>query len=96
MRHFHDPLWFQARSMIRRELPDRWKKELVHMLYMRRKAETEILSNVLCIPGEPHPLARYLADKIRERILALAWRPTSGVSTNDDADGALFDELWQS
>ncbi len=79
--------------MLRRELPDRWKKELVHMLYTRRKAETEILSSVSCIPGEPHPLARYLADKIQERIVALAWQPTSGVSTNDDFDGDLFDEL---
>ena len=79
--------------MLRRELPDRWKKELVHMLYMRRKAETEILSSVPCIPGEPHPLAKYLADKIRECILALSWQNTSGVSTADDVGGALFDEL---
>ncbi|KAH9083770.1 DNA topoisomerase IV alpha subunit [Lactarius deliciosus] len=82
----------KARSMLRRELPDRWKKELVHMLYTRRKAETEILSSVSCIPGDPHPLARYLADKISEQILALAWRPISGAST-DDVDGSLFDEL---
>lgn len=82
--------------MLRRELPGRWKKELVHMLYTRRKAETEILSSVSCIPGEPHPLARYLADKIRESIMALALQPTSGVLTNDDVDEALFDELWLS
>ena len=83
--------------MLRRELPDRWKKELVYMLYTRRKAETEILFSVSCIPGEPHPLARYLADKIQERILALAWQPTSArVSTNDDVDEALYDELWLS
>ncbi|KAH9176657.1 Spo11/DNA topoisomerase VI subunit A [Lactarius sanguifluus] len=83
----------KARSMLRRELPDRWKKELVHMLYTRRKAETEILSSVSCIPGQPHPLARYLADKISEQILALAWQPASGTSTEDDVDGSLFDEL---
>ncbi|KAF8271257.1 Spo11/DNA topoisomerase VI subunit A [Lactarius quietus] len=83
----------KARSMLRRELPDHWKKELVHMLYTRRKAETEILSSVSCIPGEPHPLAKYLADKIREHILALAWQHTSGVSTTDDVDEAFFDEL---
>lgn len=83
----------KARSMLRRELPDRWKKELVHMLYTRRKAETEIMSSVSCIPGESHPLARYLADKISEQILALAWQPTSGASTDDDVDGSLFDEL---
>lgn len=79
--------------MLRRELPDRWKRELVHMLYMRRKAETEIFSSVSCIPGEPHPLAKYLADKIQERIMALAWQHTSGVSTIDDIDEALFDEV---
>lgn len=79
--------------MLRRELPDRWKKELVHMLYMRRKAETEILSSLPCIPGESHPLAKYLADKIRERILALSWQNTSEVSTADDVGGALFDEF---
>jgi hypothetical protein len=79
--------------MLRRELPDRWKKELVHMLYTRRKAETEILSSVSCIPGEPHPLAKYLADKIRERILALSWQHTSGVSTTNDVHEALFDDL---
>ena len=78
--------------MLRRELPDRWKKELVHMLYTRRKAETEILSSMSYIAGEPHPLAKYLAGKIRERILALAWRHASGVSTADGIDRALFDE----
>ncbi|KAH9040040.1 Spo11/DNA topoisomerase VI subunit A [Lactarius pseudohatsudake] len=83
----------KARSMLRRELPDRWKKELVHMLYTRRKAETEILSSVSCIPGEPHPLARYLANKISEQILVLAWQPISGAPTDDDVDGSLFDEL---
>jgi hypothetical protein len=79
--------------MLCRELPDRWKKELVHMLYTRRKAETEILSNVSCIAGEPHPLVKYLAGKIQERILALAWQRTSGVSTAGDVDGTFFDEL---
>ncbi|KAN0129228.1 Spo11/DNA topoisomerase VI subunit A [Lactarius tabidus] len=83
----------KARSMLRRELPDRWKKELVHMLFTRRKAETEIFSTILCIPGEPHPLAKYLADKIQERIIALAWQHTSVVSTIDDIDEALFDEV---
>ncbi|KAH9057321.1 Spo11/DNA topoisomerase VI subunit A [Lactarius vividus] len=83
----------KARSMLRRELPDRWKKELVHMLYTRRKAETEILSSVSCIPGELHPLARYLADKISKQILALSRQYTSGTSTDDDVDGSLFDEL---
>jgi hypothetical protein len=78
--------------MLRRELPDRWKKELVHMLHMRRKAETEIFSSVSCISGEPHPLAMYLADKIQERVMALVWQRTSGVSTADDMDEALFDE----
>ncbi len=89
---FDDHLWFQARSMLRRELPDRWKKELVHMLHTRRKAETEILSSVSYTPGEPHPLARYLADKIWERIQALTWK-ANPVLANDDVDGILLDEL---
>ncbi len=63
--------------MLRRELPARWKRELVHMLFMRRKAETEILSSLPRSPDEPHPLVKYLADKIGERILdlSLEWRP---------------------
>jgi hypothetical protein len=36
--------------MLRRELPARWKRELVHMLYMRRKAEIEILSMLAAQP----------------------------------------------
>lgn len=83
----------QARSMFRRELPDRWKKELVHMLFTRRKAETEIFSSVSCDPGEPHPLANYLADRIQERIMRLALQHTSGESTIDDIDEFLFDEV---
>lgn len=58
--------------MLRRKLPARWKRELMHMLYTRRKAETEILSSMTRSPGEPHPLVRYLADRIGERIFALA------------------------
>jgi meiotic recombination protein SPO11 len=52
--------------MLRRELPARWKRELMHMLYTRRKAETEILSSVPRNPDEPHPLIKYLADRIGE------------------------------
>jgi hypothetical protein len=58
--------------MLRRELPARWKRELVHMLYTRRKAETEILSSVPRNPDEPHPLVKYLADRIGEHILAFS------------------------
>ncbi|EDR11599.1 topoisomerase acting in meiosis, partial [Laccaria bicolor S238N-H82] len=39
----------KALSMLLRptsQLPEKWKKELVHMLHSRRKAEIEILSNV--------------------------------------------------
>ncbi|KAI9509183.1 DNA topoisomerase IV alpha subunit [Russula earlei] len=62
----------KAHSMLRRELPARWKRELVHMLFIRRKAETEILSNVPRRTDEPHPLALYLAGRIGERRVALA------------------------
>lgn len=79
--------------MLRRELPDRWKKELVHMLFRRRKAETEIFSSLSCIPGEPHPLTKYLADRIQERIVGLALPHTSGISTIDDIDEFIFDEV---
>lgn len=71
-------LRIQARSMLRRELPARWKKELMHMLYMRRKAETEILSSLPRSPDEPHPLVKYLADRIGERILATSLEPSPG------------------
>lgn len=64
--------------MLRRELPALWKRELVHMLYMRRKAETEILSSLPRSPDEPHPLVKYLADKIGERILASSLEPGPG------------------
>jgi meiotic recombination protein SPO11 len=64
--------------MLRRELPARWKRELVHMLYTRRKAETEILSSVPRNQDEPHPLVKYLADRIGERILASALEPELG------------------
>src|ERR1700733_3465423 len=47
-----DILRIQARSMLRRELPARWRRELVHMLYLRRKAETEILSSLPRSPDE--------------------------------------------
>jgi hypothetical protein len=58
--------------MLRRELPARWKRELMHMLYTRRKAETEILSMVPRNPDEPHPLVKYLADRIWAHILGFA------------------------
>jgi meiotic recombination protein SPO11 len=64
--------------MLRRELPARWKKELVHMLHTRRKAETEILSSMPRNPDEPHPLIKYLADRIGERMLASALEPELG------------------
>jgi meiotic recombination protein SPO11 len=64
--------------MLRRELPARWKRELMHMLYTRRKAETEILSSVPRHPDEPHPLVKYVADRIGEHILALAQEPGLG------------------
>lgn len=64
--------------MLRRELPARWKKELVHMLYMRRKAEIEILSSLPRSLDESHPLVKYLADRIGERILATSLEPEPG------------------
>jgi hypothetical protein len=64
--------------MLRRELPARWKRELVYMLYMRRKAEIEILSSLPRNLDEPHPLVRYLADRIGERILASSLEPGPG------------------
>jgi len=79
--------------MLRRELPARWKRELMHMLFTRRKAETEVLSSVLRNPDEPHPLLRYLGDRIWEVILALALVPEPGLQTKDGEDEALFDEL---
>jgi hypothetical protein len=82
--------------MLRRELPARWKRELMHMLYTRRKAETEILSSVPRCPDGPHPLVRYLASRIEERIAALAQEHRSGLRTNSDASGdddGFFDEL---
>lgn len=72
-------LRIQARSMLRRELPARWKRELVHMLYMRRKAETEILSSLPSSPDECHPLVKYLADRIGERILVSSLEPGPGL-----------------
>lgn len=68
----------KARSMLRRELPARWKRELVHMLYVRRKAETEILCSLPRSLDEPHPLVKYLADRIGERILASSLEPGPG------------------
>jgi meiotic recombination protein SPO11 len=64
--------------MLRRGLPARWKRELVHMLHMRRKAETEILSSLPRSPDDPHPLVKYLADRIGERILAASLEPGPG------------------
>jgi hypothetical protein len=48
------------------------------MLYLRRKAETEILSSLPRSPDEPHPLVKYLADRIGERILASSLEPGPG------------------
>jgi len=76
--------------MLRRELPARWKRELMHMLFTRRKAETEVLSSVLRNPDEPHPLVRYIGDRIWEAILALV--PGPGLQTTDGGDEAVFDE----
>jgi hypothetical protein len=84
----------QARSMLRRELPARWKRELMHMLYTRRKAEIEILSSVSRNPDEPHPLIRYLEERIWERILALALDSGSELRAEDDGVCEdVFDEL---
>ncbi|KAI0256197.1 Spo11/DNA topoisomerase VI subunit A [Lactifluus subvellereus] len=81
----------KARSMLCRELPERWKRELVHMLFTRRKAETEVLSSMPRNPDEPHhPLVRYLVDRIRECILVLAPEPAPGLSTNNGVDETLF------
>ncbi len=66
--------------MLRRELPTRWKRELVHMLFMRRKAEIEVLSSLPRNPHEPHPLVKYLADSIWEHIFALSLEPGPGYS----------------
>ena len=63
--------------MLRRELPGRWKRELMHMLFTRRKAETEVLSSVRK-PDGPHPLVRYLGDRILEAILDLSLVPELG------------------
>lgn len=62
--------------MLRRELPPRWKRELMHMLYTRRKAETEILSTVPHNSDNPHPLVKYLADRIWVHILGSAHEQT--------------------
>ncbi|KAI0305516.1 Spo11/DNA topoisomerase VI subunit A [Multifurca ochricompacta] len=86
-------LALQARSMLRRELPERWKRELTYMLYMRHKAETEILCSVPRSLDEPHPLVRYLTDKISERIRALALEPTPSVLANYGVDEALLNEF---
>jgi hypothetical protein len=81
----------QARSMLRRKLPERWKRELVHMLFMRRKAETEILSSMPRNSDGSHPLVRYLADRIWQCILALSQGPAPGPSTNaGSVDEAIF------
>jgi meiotic recombination protein SPO11 len=68
--------------MLRRELPVRWKRELMHMLFTRRKAETEVLSSVRN-PDEPHPLVRYLGDRILEAILDLSPTPEPGLQLTD-------------
>ena len=78
--------------MLRRELPARWKRELMHMLFTRRKAETEVLSSVLRNPDEPHPLVRYLGDRIWEAVLALALASEPGLQKIDE-DEVLFDEF---
>ena len=79
--------------MLRRELPARWKRELMHMLFTRRKAETEVLSSVLRNADEPHPLVRYLGDRICEAVLALALASEPGLQKLDEEDEALFEEL---
>jgi len=68
--------------MLRRELPGRWKRELMHMLFTRRKAETEVLSSVRN-PDEPHPLVRYIGDRILEAILDLSLVPEPGLQPTD-------------
>ena len=78
--------------MLRRELPARWKRELMHMLFTRRKAETEVLSSVLRNPDEPHPLVRYLGDRIWEAVLALALASEPRLQKSDE-DEAFFDEF---
>ncbi|KAI0268616.1 Spo11/DNA topoisomerase VI subunit A [Gloeopeniophorella convolvens] len=85
----------KARSMLRRDLPQKWKRELVHMLHSRRKAETEILCNAPRDPNDPHPLVRYLTDKINDCILALASElPELGASIEDDGDNnSLFEDF---
>ena len=77
--------------MLRRELPRRWKRELMHMLFTRRKAETEILSSMPRNPDEPHPLVRYLGLRIGEAILVRALVSESALQTNDREDEAIFD-----
>jgi len=80
--------------MLRRELPARWKRELMHMLYTRRKAEIEILSSVARNPDEPHPLIRYLAERVWERIVALSLDSGSELRAEDDGVCEdVFDEL---
>ncbi|KAJ7497571.1 topoisomerase acting in meiosis [Mycena latifolia] len=51
----------KALSMLRRPIPAKWRKELSHMLHLRRKAEIEILCTAV---GSESPLVRYLVDKI--------------------------------
>jgi hypothetical protein len=63
------------------------------MLFTRRKAEIEVLSSVLRNPDEPHPLVRYLGDRIWEAVLALALASEPGLQKIDGEDEAVFDEL---
>jgi hypothetical protein len=71
--------------MLRRELPGRWKRELTHMLFTRRKAETEILSSMPRNPDGSHPLVAYLADRIWQYILAVSQEPAPEPRMNDSS-----------
>jgi len=70
----------KALSMLRRSvsvMPAKWRKELMHMLHTRRKAEIEILTSAAPSAGVrtqldsgvlDFPLFRYLLDKISEFV----------------------------
>jgi hypothetical protein len=85
-------LLVQARSMLRRKLPGRWKRELMHMLFTRRKAEIEVLSSVPHNPDELHPLVRYLGDRIWGCMLALETVPRSWIQK---PDGEVEEPLYE-
>ncbi|EPQ57433.1 topoisomerase acting in meiosis, partial [Gloeophyllum trabeum ATCC 11539] len=64
----------KALAILRRPeeiLPKRWRREMLHMLHLRRKAEIEVLSTSATKTTMP-ALVAYLCRKISEAVLVLA------------------------